>query len=173
MQLTRFLKDQQGAAALEFALVLPIMLVLYFGMSMATQALLVDRRVSYLASAVSDLTSQQAVLKQADIDDIYKVANQVMKPFPTGTLAIRVTSVQNDANGKHTVLWTSDNKTKFPSTDPVNLKDMDTAANIAIIRAETRYEFDSPFKNYFPDTLTFRHKIDMRPRGGAAVSLVP
>ena len=48
--LKRFVRNAGGAVAIEFALVLPLILVLYYGMAETTQALLASRRVSVVAS---------------------------------------------------------------------------------------------------------------------------
>ena len=55
--LNRFARDRRGSAAVEFALIIPVVMLLYFGMAETTQALLANRRVSVIATAVGDLTA--------------------------------------------------------------------------------------------------------------------
>src|SRR5579872_7233169 len=51
-------KDCRGLAATEFAFIVPIMLVMFFGTVEFSSGVAVDRKVTLIARTVSDLTSQ-------------------------------------------------------------------------------------------------------------------
>lgn len=165
----RLARDQRGSAAVEFAFVLPIMLVLYYGMTEATQALLANRRVSSIATAVGDLTAQRTQLTKAQVDDIFNISTAAVKPFPIGTLGIRIVSIETNANKIPLVKWKEERGTFPPDVD---LSKIEKTANIAIIRAETIYTYESPFGRIFPQAFTFKHQMDFKPRGGVAVVLL-
>src|SRR5690606_8831953 len=55
----RFLRDRQAVAAVEFALILPLLLTLYFGTVEAASLYSVDRRVATVASTMADLISRE------------------------------------------------------------------------------------------------------------------
>src|ERR1700736_3606913 len=61
------LRDRSAIAATEFAVIVPIMLVMFFGTVEFSSGLAVDRKVTLVARTLSDLTSQSA----APIDDTY------------------------------------------------------------------------------------------------------
>ena len=61
-------RQDSGLAAVEFALILPILVVLWFGGVELTQALSVDRRLNNLASAIGDLVARSKIVTYADID---------------------------------------------------------------------------------------------------------
>lgn len=167
--LKTFLRDRRGSAAVEFAFVVPVLLLLYYGMVEATQALLVNRRVSFIATGVGDLTTQTAQLSKTQLQDIFTISTAVMKPFPTDALAIRVVSIETNAQGVPTQKWQEVSKT-FPY--PVDLSTVTKEPNTAIIRAETAYTFNSPLKQIIPNALVFRHKMDLKPRAGVPVVLL-
>ena len=52
----RFAADRRGIAAIEFAVLLPLMLVMYFGSIQITDAISADRQVTLVASTVAELT---------------------------------------------------------------------------------------------------------------------
>ena len=54
----RLVRDIRGVSAVEFALVLPLMVALYLGLAEASQAIAIDRKVTLTAHALSDLASQ-------------------------------------------------------------------------------------------------------------------
>ena len=62
----RWLKDRRGVAAIEFAFVAPILLVMFFGTVEFSQAIAIKRNVTNIARTISDLTSQAAVVSDTD-----------------------------------------------------------------------------------------------------------
>lgn len=86
-----FLRETNGIAAIEVALVMPVMLVLYFGLFDLTSLISVNRKVTYSASVVADLVAQNktSVLK-SDIQNYFSAANMVMAPTPAATVRVEV-----------------------------------------------------------------------------------
>ena len=62
--LRSFLGARRGVAAVEFALLLPVMLILYLGAGEVAQAVMTSRKVEALSRALVDLTSQQPTTPQ-------------------------------------------------------------------------------------------------------------
>lgn len=166
--LRRFARDRRGVAAVEFALILPVMLLLYYGMVETSQAVLANRRAGYLTTAVGDLVTQQAQVRSSDIDDIFDAGEAVLAPFSTEGLSIRVTSIEIDNDGKAIERWTQDRGT----IEKADLGDIDEKLlepNSALVRAETVYVYETPFQKVFPGAFTFKHKMDLRPRTGVLI----
>ena len=63
----RLLDDRRGVAAIEFAMIVPIMLVLFFGTVEFSSGVAVDRKVSLMARTLSDLTSQSTAVADVDL----------------------------------------------------------------------------------------------------------
>lgn len=170
--LTRdMLRDRRGSAAVEFAFIAPIVLMLYYGMVEATQALLANRRASALTTAVGDLVTQQAQVSAADVDNIFDASEAIMKPFPVDGLAIRVTSIEINASGTPVSRWTRASGT-IPVTNVGTVATSMRTPNGAVLRAETLYTFRTPFQQMMPGAFTFRHKMDLAPRAGVLIQLI-
>src|SRR5438270_817837 len=77
------LEDCRAIAATEFAVIAPVMLVLFFGTVEFSLAVAVDRKVTLMARTLSDLTSQSppAGIFDADFTNIFAAANGVMTPY--------------------------------------------------------------------------------------------
>src|SRR4030088_2476740 len=58
LSVASLLHDQAGIAATEFAVIVPIMLVMFFGTVEFSSGVAVDRKVTLIARTLSDLTSQ-------------------------------------------------------------------------------------------------------------------
>lgn len=168
MHLNRLIRDRRGSAAVEFALILPVVMLLYYGMVEATQAVLANRRAGVVTVAVGDLVAQSPQLSRAQIDDIFNISTTVMKPFPTSELGIRLVSIQNNASGVPKEQWRQEHGAA--TLDAVDFSDIkDRTAGAAFIRAETKYTYHSPLNRIFKNAFVFKHQMDFKPRGGVAV----
>ena len=92
----QFARDSRGVAAVEFALLLPILMLLYFGVVELTQGIMAQQRTSHVAATVGDLVSQSSTLSSADVADILSVGGEVMYPYPTTSLKLRVSTRTDD-----------------------------------------------------------------------------
>lgn len=101
--------DESGIAAVEFALILPVMLVLYMGLVELSRGMRAAQRLDLVAHTLADLTAQtlqcpsptpagcqtgQAGLNEADITSIFAAANTLMAPLPTSTLKMTISEVE-------------------------------------------------------------------------------
>lgn len=90
--------DKKGMAATEFALVLPVLVVMTTGVAELAFFLMADRRVVAAAQTVSDLISQATDLNAGDLTDIYQGARYIIAPFDENNMTIGAVSVRYDAN---------------------------------------------------------------------------
>jgi Flp pilus assembly protein TadG len=169
--LNRFFRDRRGAAAVEFAFVAPLMILLYYGMAELTQGMIADRRTSHVASVIGDLVAQDTQVSQTDITDVFNVGKAVIAPFPTATLNMRITSVKADAGGTPKVVWSkTSGTTLIPLTGTVSgLPAGLLAANESVIMAEATYVYTSTTQKVLPNGLTFTQKYYLKPRKGSEV----
>jgi Flp pilus assembly protein TadG len=77
------LEDRSAVAATEFAVIVPIMLVLFFGTVEFSTAVAVDRKVTLMARTLSDLTSQSppAGVFDTDLTNYFAAATGVTTPY--------------------------------------------------------------------------------------------
>jgi Flp pilus assembly protein TadG len=74
--------DCRGIAATEFAFIVPLMLVLFFGTVEFCSAIAIDRKVSLTARTLSDLTSQSISIADSDTAAFFLVASKIIWPYP-------------------------------------------------------------------------------------------
>ena len=99
--LERFRRAEQGLAAVEFALILPVMIALLFGMAELSSAVFCRTDVAQIASTVADLVAQKNSVSTSDIQNVYNAANIILYPYYKGGgngPSIRITSVIYDPN---------------------------------------------------------------------------
>lgn len=103
----RFARDKRGVAAVEFAFIVPLMLVLLFGMIDTSSGVAINRKVTLTARTLSDLVSQGSQVTNTDISNFFKMGAAVMTPYTvaTDTMEQKVSAVSIDALKKATVVW--------------------------------------------------------------------
>jgi Flp pilus assembly protein TadG len=158
--------DARGVAAVEFALLLPILMLLYFGAVELTQGFMTHQRAAHTASTVGDLVAQSDTLTSAQVTDIFTVGNAVMFPYPTATLKMRVTSLAADANGNVSVVWSqAQGMTKRqPGASITGLPKNVIAANESVVMSESKYTYTSVFGRILPKPITFNDVYYLHPR---------
>jgi Flp pilus assembly protein TadG len=138
----RLARDVRGVSALEFALIVPALILLYVGAVEIGNALTIYRRTSQVAATAADLTAQVKQVTKSDIKDIQAAASSILTPYSTSPLTIVLTSVVADGTNKTKVEWSCSNGGGARAAGssfalPAGLTEADTS----VIVAETTYKF--------------------------------
>jgi Flp pilus assembly protein TadG len=74
-------RDRSGIAATEFAVIVPIMLVMFFGTVEFSSGVAVDRKVTLVARTASDLTSQSTTVADSDMTNFFTASYAILLPY--------------------------------------------------------------------------------------------
>ncbi|OYX13649.1 MAG: pilus assembly protein TadE, partial [Brevundimonas diminuta] len=78
--LRRLLRDRRGVSAVEFALIAPVMITIYFGLIEFSQGYMAERRASHVASMVADLVAQSGGTNIEDLNGVFAIGDMIMRP---------------------------------------------------------------------------------------------
>lgn len=90
----RFRRDRRGVAAIEFAFIVPVLLIMYFITMEASQAIETSKKVSRIGSMVADLVTQQQTVMKADLDAMMKIGTSTLQPYNRSLPTIIITGIQ-------------------------------------------------------------------------------
>jgi Flp pilus assembly protein TadG len=85
--------DTRGVAAVEFAMLLPLMLMIFFGTIQISSAVAVDRKVSLVARTLSDLISQASTVTDTDLNNAFATGLAIMSPYASAPLQAVVSEI--------------------------------------------------------------------------------
>ena len=167
MKLARFAGDKRGVSAVEFAIILPFMAILYLGGTALTQAIIVKRKVVLVAHTVGDLVARDNSMTDAEVTAVFDAAKAVFAPYAwNGLLKIKLSSVNINAAGTATVGWGEAlQDTARANNSSVTLPVGLNTPNTSIIWAEVTYDFTPPIGGAFTGgTMTLTDQLYIRPR---------
>jgi Flp pilus assembly protein TadG len=141
----RFVHDTRGVSAIEFALILPVLVLFVAGTVDVNEGLTVHRKIRQISATVSDLVAQSDNLSQDEVATILAGAAKILEPYPAAKLLI-IVSVLDVTGKKRKVVWSLGHNTAALAKDAVvDVPDSITANNVQLVRAEVKYSFSTMF----------------------------
>jgi Flp pilus assembly protein TadG len=169
-------RDKRGASAIEFALLAPIILLMYIGTVETGNLLTVKRRVETVASTAADLTAQVKQVSNTDLADIVAASTSILTPYKTTPLKVVLSSVVADQNNNGKVAWSYSNSGSGRAVGssyvlPTGI----TVANSSVIVAEVTYAFTPLLdlkKVFSPGAFNLQRTFYERPRRSLTVAKI-
>jgi Flp pilus assembly protein TadG len=136
-------RNVRGAAAVEFALILPVMLMLLGLCVIAGEALAIGQQVTSTARTIVDIVSRNNQLSTSQMTAILNAAAYTMAPYDNTKLSMVVAEIQTNASGAATVTWSSAafNGTALTKGAMFTLPASMSVANATYIYGQASYAF--------------------------------
>ncbi|WP_027487708.1 TadE/TadG family type IV pilus assembly protein [Allorhizobium undicola] len=100
-----FWQDRRGMGAVEFAILVPLLLVLYLSAFELTMALSVSKRTTVSAGAIADMVARQSTVTKSYLATSADLLGALFVPYKTTGYSIKLTGITLDSNAKATVAW--------------------------------------------------------------------
>jgi Flp pilus assembly protein TadG len=169
--LTRFANEQRGLAALEFAMLLPMMMTLYVGSVELSSGVSIHRKVTIAAHTVTDLSSQFTTIADSDMANILNAATDIIYPYPSANLQTVVSELSINGQGQATVVWSDTlNGTARTVGSTVTIPSNLAVPNTYLLLGETAYNYKPSYGYVVTGTLALSDQIYMRPRQSNSVA---
>jgi Flp pilus assembly protein TadG len=157
--------NEKGVSAVEFALIAPIMILIYFGCIELSLLMRADRRVTSTASGLGDLTARLVTADDSDMQELFDAAAVLMQPYDAKNARLRITSVVDDGDGTTRVGW----------SDGFNIEPYSEGALItvppglvttpgSVIVSEVEFEYESSIGFVINTSRTLKDTFYLRPR---------
>ena len=170
--LRRLHERRDGVALIEFAISLPVLLLLYVGGFQLCYAVSVYRKVTQSSRTIADLTTQYTSVTNQDLQDILGSAKYVMAPYSLSLTKATITQVKVSTGLNPTVDWS-----KGLNTDGLqpgkyfNLPMSIRQPGTYLVVADVSYLYKPTFAGKMIGSIPLRETIIMSPRASDAVEL--
>lgn len=169
--------DREGAGAVEFALIAPVLIVLYMGSLEISVAMSVNKKLARAASTIADLVTQGKSVNKTYLQSMLSVAQSVMTPFRSDNVRLKITGISINALGIATTSWSwqQDNTKPYLLGSIQTLPKGLAIPNTFLVRTEL--EFDHDLLLIMPDiqdvdfrTINMKKTYHLRQRIGDSVT---
>ena len=101
------IENCRGNSAVEFAVIVPVMLVMFFGTVELSSGVAVDRKTTLVARTLSDLTSQSSAqaLNDSYMQNVFTSAIAILQPYAAVSATATISEIYVDSNAKATIQW--------------------------------------------------------------------
>lgn len=165
----RLARHRGGLAAIEFAIILPAMLLMYLGAYEITEAIAIQRLVTMTASTVANIVTQYASISQSEtMPDILNASETVLTPYPSTNATVVVSLVTINASGQATVTWSQAlNGNARTVGQVVTLPAGLDTPNTSVVWGETTYSYTPTIDYLNLGTMSLYSSVYMLPRSSS------
>jgi Flp pilus assembly protein TadG len=171
--LSRLRRNEDGLAAIEFAILAPLLVSMYFGLAEVASGVATDRAVSHAANVIGDLASQTSNIDREDLEDVLSATLRVMNIDDASKVTIQLDSWSRDSGGNDTLVGSAvmnSGAANLPSfdTSKIDTSIMDEKAGILVARVAYNY---APLKLlYMEQNITLSDTFVLKPRRSSTVT---
>ena len=95
-----FRRDRHSVAAVEFAMILPIMLTIYFGGVDLGDGFAIDLKVTEVAHDVADLATQYVTIDNSDMSSLLNASAAIVAPNASSNIVVTVSDGEHQFHGQ-------------------------------------------------------------------------
>jgi Flp pilus assembly pilin Flp len=167
-------RDERAIAAVEFAMIAPVMVILIAGIIELTFRYQVDDKFTRFVSQAGDFFSRNTTLTTDDIETFHAQAETMMRPAPVSfeeELQMTVTSICFDPDGNPEIVWQRAMGGPPENVDPQEAEGLGENGE-TVIRVDAQYTYKSPIGGMFStDALIMKRRMFYKPRETRAIAI--
>ncbi|MEM7492882.1 MAG: TadE/TadG family type IV pilus assembly protein [Pseudomonadota bacterium] len=160
----QFAKADEGVSAVEFALIAPLMLLMYAGCIELSLMMQLDRKVTTSTATLGDLTARATLITNDDLDDIFEATRMIFQPNDISAARMRVSSLREE-DGDVLVDWSDAcNLEAYNEDESITVPNNLVPPDGSVILAEIEYDYKSRVGGLFTNKQTLKDQFYLRPR---------
>lgn len=168
----RLCGDRRGISAVEFAFVLPLLVLIYVAGYQLSDAISAYRKVTIATRAIADLTTQYTSVADTDLDTVLSASQQIMTPYSADNAVSVVSEISVDASGNATVTWSRARPTTATAQTvgaPYTLPSDIDQPNTSLIVASMTYDYVPRVAATIIGRIPMHEQIIMSPRRSPSI----
>src|SRR5215831_6675875 len=168
-----FVRDRRGISAVEFAMILPLMVTMYLGVVEVSRGVAIDRKVTLTTRTMGDLASRVTSINNTDMSSLLNAAAAVVSPYDVNQVKVVLSAVNIDATGVAKVAWSDTLHGSARAVgSTVTVPPALNVPNVQLIWSEVSYDYSPTFGYVLTGDMTLADQLYMRPRLSATITRV-
>jgi Flp pilus assembly protein TadG len=166
--------EKSGLAALEFAIIAPMMILLVFGSVDLIDTLGANKRAQNAVASIADVVARDDAVSNAEIAGLWAAMDVLMYPDDGVNMQMRVTSVRIDTATSARVVWSEGHgMTARVANTTVALPAQMMTPGTSVIFAESRFPYTAPLGFLHSGSVNLDHEAYRRSRLVDPIPRVP
>jgi len=175
-----FWRARRGVAAVEFALILPVLMLLSLGCVELAQYVVLNQKLQRSATTVADLMTRDAAWTAAEIDDMFAAVAHVATPFDMRNSGVVImTGLTGRPDGNVDISWQRTGAGTLSAGSELGSAGQVIAppggltipAAQTVVAAEVKFDYDPIFLEMLDRAEPIYYRIYFRPRRGGLSTL--
>jgi Flp pilus assembly protein TadG len=169
-----FLGATAGVAAIEFAILLPLLLLVLFGTIEFGSAIVIKSKVRAAASTVAEIANQYTTIQNSDMTAILDAAAAIITPYAPANASVVISEITIDSKGNATVAWSDTlNGTARAAGSSITVPSSAAVANTVLLLSEVSYLYKPSLGYAMTGSMTLQDSLYATPRSGTTITRSP
>ncbi|MBB3950255.1 TadE/TadG family type IV pilus assembly protein [Aureimonas jatrophae] len=176
---SRFARAERGVAAIEFALLFPLLLMIVAASVDISEALYARRKTIQIAANLAGFVADQNQWSGREVDDLIGAARFIIRPFPARDLAVTVSVLRVGEDGSVKVSASraiGGEPLRAGDAPPIPVPAAIRKPDVDLVLAQVDYSLETPFSTLWPviavhDRFEFSQHYFARPRRSDKVTI--
>jgi len=170
----RFIASTRAVAAVEFAIILPVLMVMFLGTFDAGRAITIYLKVRTATYTLAAVTNQYTTIQSSDMQAILGATSVILTPYSSSPVVVTVSQIKISNNGSATVNWSASlNGTARSQGSSVSVPTALASPNSYLIFAEVSYTYTPMFGYFTKAPITLSDNLYVTPRTSLCVLYPP
>jgi Flp pilus assembly protein TadG len=172
----RFMASTRGVAAIEFAMIAPVMAVLFLATFDGGRALAIYMKMRSATYALAAIANQYDTIQSTDMTSIVAATSAIFAPYTTTSSnpVVKITQIGVSNSGAATVSWSySQGGTAHTQGASITIPTALQTKNTYLVFAEVSYVFTPLFGYFTAVPITFSDNLYVTPRISNCINYPP
>lgn len=174
----RFAASTRGVAAIEFAMILPVLATLFLATFDAGRATAIYIKVRAATYTLDAITNQYETIAAADMSNIVGAASTVLAPYSSTPVSLTISQIAVNSSSNATVAWSyTQNGTALTAGSSVS--DLPTSLMTCgtypcyLIYSQVKYTYTPLFGLFTSGTISLSDSLYVTPRSSTCIVYTP
>jgi Flp pilus assembly protein TadG len=173
----RFLRSTRGVAAVEFAIMLPILVTLFLASVDAARAIAIYTKVRAASYVLDAITNQYTTIQSADMSAILGATSVVLAPYSSSPVTVVLSQIKVSSATSAAVNWSATlNGTALTQKNPITVPTNFAACSsypCYLIYGQVSYTYTPLFLYFTKSAITLSDSLYATPRVSECILYPP